>query len=140
MLSVCLSGHTPPAILDQWSFVLSHWKPDRVYLLGGQPDLTTNAFKAAIRIETADALPRDPLVVFSPKSARFFPGKIALPDFKHPSSAVYFFGSNKVHLSEDEMGYRLPDYSVYIPTHDHHEMYDFVAAAVAFYARACAHG
>lgn len=143
MLRVCLHGYSDPHTLDQWGFVLSHWKPGMVYILGGPDDLNTNVsfLRNAKRVKTASQLPKTPkLVLLSPKEARYIRGEVALDTFKHPADAIYMFGSNKVHLSDDEMGGRVPDYKVFIPTDDHHEMYDFVSAALVLYHRALQNG
>ena len=141
MLRICLHGYTDPQTLDHWSYVLSHWQPDEIYVLGGNLELDTKAFDNAKRILSADELPKGcALCIFSPQDARYFKGDESLTEFEHPKDAIYMFGSNKKNLSEDEMGYRLPDRSVYIPTDTHHEMYDFVAAAVVLYDRQVKHG
>lgn len=143
MFNVCLSGGDRPGELVHWSYVLSHFSYDRVYLLGGPDHLDANDYhlKTAKRVKTAAQLPKKtPLVLFSPANARYLPGQVSLLDFTHPKNATYMFGSNCVHLSEDELGGRDPDHVVYIPTADHHECFDFVAASIALWDRTIRHG
>lgn len=120
---------------DQWSWVFSNF---------GVVDLwerDTNNREAAIyqpvvEIDTAAELPAEPsLVVLSPPDARFIPGTISLQDFAHPEDVIYLFGGSQDVLSdEDDLGGRVPDSVVYIPTVKH-ECYSHAAAYMALWDR-----
>tara|TARA_R110000772_G_scaffold30806_10_gene76517 strand:+ start:6124 stop:6456 length:333 start_codon:yes stop_codon:yes gene_type:complete len=109
-----------------------------------RPDtgLVTNEkiFVEALVIETASDLPADqPLVMLSPVVAKYLPGDIPLPEFTYPENPIFMFGSNRMHLSQDDLGTRVPDYSVYIPGQSP-DLYDFMAGAVVLYDQASRNG
>lgn len=139
--SVCLTGASGDRWTDNWSFVLSHWPPDMIYLIGGPDPRVPDYFRGRWEeIFDATELPDLPLVVMSPENARFVPGTVSIVDFVHPAECVYLFGSDHVHLSEVELGERRPDHVVYIPTGSIHEMYSHTAGAVTLYDRMMKNG
>lgn len=144
MFSICIHGYTSEKIINYWSYVLSHWSPEKVYLLKADGKLITNEkkFVDAIHVATANELPTDqPLVLVQPLEARYISGDTSLHSFVHPANPIYLFGSNKLHFHEDDLGGRVPDHSVHIPpTDDNTEMHDFVAGAVILYDRAVKNG
>lgn len=134
---ICFSPIGSERNIDQWDFVLSHWKPDNIYLLGVEehPWPYHNPLKKAICIRNTDWLPPGELVLLAPKKGKYFQGNVALPDFDHPEKCIYMFGPDHHHISNDLIGQRKPDSTVYIPTDTVDEMYAFTAAAVTLYDR-----
>jgi len=141
VFSVCLCPPSSEHDINHWSYVLAHFKPDKVYLLGGleRPEFKRYlGVRDAVEIQTADELPTDiPLVLFAPLQGRVFKGEVSLSRFKTTSfeDVIYLFGADHKILDEDLMGSRKPDISVYIETDSNDEMYSFVAAAIALNAR-----
>ena len=123
----------------QWDYVLSHFAVDEIYVYS--PDAEhprhSKVFKYAILITTAEDLPTvGKLVVMTPPNARHVVGDESLVNFTHPAGDVtYLFGPSNVHLSEDELGARVPDHKVYIPTVTHDQMYPWIACAITLYDR-----
>lgn len=123
---------------NQWDYVLSNFKPETIWILNAPEDARLP--KGARRLNTAEDLPDNPLVVLAPKEGRFVKGEMSLVDFEHPEDAVYLFGQNNQNLSELELGNRVPDHVIYIPTSDHVEMYSWTAYAVTYWDRSMKHG
>ena len=135
MFDVCLigsGGHWE----NQWSFVLSHFKPRKVYLIG---DMSERLRLDVTKIETAEEI-EGHLVVLAPSNGYEIIGEVALPDYEHPENCTYLFGSDHEHLTSKFMGERLADTSVYIPTETHDNMYSFVAGAITLYDRYIKYG
>ena len=140
MLAVCLSPPSSEHDINHWSFVLAHFKPDQVFLLGGleRPEFKKYlGIRDAEEVDTADSLPDLPLVVFAPPSGRVHKGEVALKDFDHSEfeDVIYLFGPDHKILDESFMGSRKPTISVYIETDSNDEMYSHVAAAIALCGR-----
>ena len=75
-----------------------------------------------------------------PRDGRYVQGVTPLADFEHPADAIYLFGGDNANLNdEDDLGGRVPDAIVYIPTAEAN-MYSWVAAACVFYDRAVKRG
>lgn len=138
MFDVCLISDTGRWD-DQWSYVLSHWYPRNVYVIGSI-DRKVKPFRDAILIGSAEELPNLPIVALQPDNARYMPGTISLPGFEHPGECIYLFGNDHTHLCSDQMGARVPDSLVFIPTASHDEMYSWTAGAVSLYDRAIKNG
>lgn len=119
---------------NEWDYVLSHIKPDACYVMGNH-SCTNNVLRNAPIAATAADLPNDPLVLVVPLSARNFVPDVCLTDFTHPPDAVYLFGPNNEHITEDDMGGRKPDYVVYIPTDTEDEMFNYIACMVTLWSR-----
>jgi len=119
---------------NEWDYVLSHIKPDARFVMGKHA-CTHNVLRDAPVVSTAADLPNDPLVLVVPLSARNFTPDTALQDFTHPTDAVYMFGPNSEHITEDDMGGRVPDHIVYIPTDTKDEMFNYVACIVTLWHR-----
>ena len=134
MYGVCIPKDINSWEQNQWSFVLSHWKPDKIYLVGDGP----GELKGADCIDTVPSW--DNTVLLAPPNGYYFKGQTSLSDFEHPEDCLYIFGSNHHHLSTDYLGDAQITDSVYIPTDGHAEMYSFVAAAVVFYDRMVGRG
>jgi hypothetical protein len=141
MLSICIAETLQGHVLNQWSFVLSNFSIDRLFVIGDVSNLIHKPFANTISIENASFLPTDSdLILLAPVEGRYYKGNVGLKDFSHPSNAIYLFGPNHVHLSEVEMSNRKPDYSVYIETDTKDEMFSYVAAAVTLWDRRIKNG
>lgn len=142
MFHVALVGPMSPTESKQWDYVLSHWRPQSLHLVGGmgEADLETYAFRGATPIPTLDQLPAMTSVLLAPQNGNYFRGNTSLASFTHPSECVYIFGSNNRHLTTDEAGDFTPDWLVYVPTETPTEMYSWCAASVTFYDRMVKHG
>ena len=133
MYDVCIVSDPGQTWEQQWSYVLSHFEIRDVYHIGPL-DPRVRPFRDAIEIASAEELPGT-LVVLAPTNGRYFQGEESLHDFEHPEECVYLFGSDHRPLSEDQMGSRVPDHLVYIPTATADTCYSFVAGAMALYDR-----
>ncbi len=142
MFGVCFFPTRKADALNQWSYVLSHWRPNYVFLLTSSenPAYMHKHVRDATHIVTADALPDLPMVLLAPQDGRFYQGDQNLATFTHPKECVYMFGPDHHHLSEDEMGNRVPDHLVYIETDSNDEMYASIAAAVTLFDRKVKNG
>ena len=124
MLGLAITLSTPQSEM-QWEFIVSHFCPDRVELLGDVPATGKEFLK-----HTAE-LPADTVRVFmSPPNAAKVPGTVPLNEFEHPENALYIFGSDNRHTEEMEA-----DHYVYIPSKFHPEMYSWVAGAITLWDR-----
>lgn len=119
---------------NEWDYVLSHLQPDACYMMGQYP-CTNNVLRDAPVVATAADLPSDPLVLVVPLSARNFTPTISLVDFTHPADAVYMFGPNNEHLTDENLGGRVPDYIIHIPTDTKDEMFNYTACLVTLWNR-----
>ena len=127
--SVCICSATGAWWANQWGQLLSHWLPEFVYFQGEVDNRVGISFDSpVVYIDTAEEIPEEPtLVALSPASGRFVAGTESLEPFVHPESCVYMFGPDHLHLSEVQLGERVPDHVVYIPSETHHEMYSWMA-------------
>jgi len=136
VLGLCLPYTSNPTYQNAWDYLISTWVPDAIWSLRGP--FPAPAYREATPVTTAADLPistAQPLVVVSPVNARYVPGEIPLSRFVHPPDAIYLFGSDHVHLSDDDLGGRVPDYLVYIETLGVVEMFSWVAGGIVFYDR-----
>lgn len=121
----------------QWLCNVTAFKPDAAYERGLPPE-TPNPYGITF-CSTADDLPRDAeLVVLSPETARIVRPTVSLPDFTHPTRALYFFGADTIFLSGDDLGRRTPDTVVSVPVQseqERDELYSFVIGAIVLYDR-----
>ncbi len=141
MFSLCLTPARNDTFASMWSYVLSHWTPDKVYVLGSNPeDYSTRFFKDAELVQTAEMLPDAPLVLLASKLGRYVTGTVELADFTHPKEVTYLFGPDNAYMSEDYLGSRQPDHHVYIETDTKDDLYSFVAAAIVLRDRRLRHG
>lgn len=123
---------------NQWEFVLSNFKPDKMYMWRAAPG--DSEIRGAARIQNiSDIAHEGRIVVLAPYNGRNIQGDIPLPDYDHPEDAIYVVGSNHVTIEAEDLGNLQYD-KVYIPTDSQHDMYSFVAVAVALYDRKVKHG
>jgi hypothetical protein len=133
VLGVCLPHPTNGEWRNQWSYVLSHFGPEEVWVVG-EPAGERPLWKGARAIAGCVDLPALPLVVVQPRRGRYLPGRESLVGFSHPEDAIYLFGADNANMSKEDIA-REPDHLVYIPTSDDHEMWSWVAGAVVLYDR-----
>lgn len=138
MFDICLIASSGEHWEKQWSYVLSNFEPQQLYIIG-DASLDIRPFRGHRIISTADELPV-PLIVMSPFNAVQYPGRTALPSFQHPPYGCYLFGSDNTHLTSDQMGTRVPEDLVYIPTNTKDNMYSFIAGAITLYDRRVKNG
>lgn len=139
MASLCLALSDKPLLANQWSYVLSHFHLEQVYIIGNNKWNDLHHLKDAISIRTCEDLPKKPIVVLAPKDGSQVRGEQSLIDFQHSKDCIYVFGADHEALSLELVGER--DYnSVYIPTDTKFEMYAHVAAAITLYDRKQKHG
>ena len=126
---ICLRTEGSSEAITQWSYMLSVFGVTNIWERHG-----TKLRQA--RRDLASELPAHlALVVVSPLTARFHPGRVALQDFAHPEDVIYLFGGAHLNLSdEDDLGGRAPDATVHIPSVEH-ELYPAQAAAVVLWDR-----
>jgi len=112
-----------------------------VYLYNCPPASSDTFVRGAIILDSPNQLPSaDPIILISPKEARYMPGDKSLHKFAHPPGATYLFGPDDSHFHADLVGDLPISSSVFIPTDTNFEMYSHVAAAVTLYDRAVKHG
>lgn len=129
MINVCLvasSGHTWE---QQWSYLLSNFKPDNLFIIG-EFDPRIRPFENAVIVESAKDIDM-PITVLSPKNGRNYQGDISILDYNHKNHC-YLFGSDNVPLSYEHLQ-REPEEIIYIPTSTKDTMYSFMAGCVVFY-------
>ena len=135
MFGVCFKSEHRGWMQDQWSWVFSNFGVTELWQLDCQ---TSDASIKQITtdIDTAAELPADrPLVVLAPADGRFIQGTESLKDFVHPDDAIYLFGGSQAVLSdEDDLGGRIPDHIVYIPTMKY-EMYAHSSGYITLWDR-----
>ena len=115
---------------NQFDYVLSNFKSDKVYVLGDF-QCTHNVLRDAPRISSSEEIEENfPIVLLAPSSMRNYKPTIQLQDFEHPPDAIYVFGPNNLNLEGFE-----PDYIVEIPTDTDDEMFNYVSYAVTMWHR-----
>lgn len=137
---VCFRRETGRWMQDQWSWVFSNyglvapniWECGKNDARGSDWDI----YQETIAIDLASELPDQPLVVLAHPDSRYIRGTESLFDFVHPADAIYLFGASHLNLSyEEDLGTRVPNHLVYIPS-TKHEMYGHNAAYITLYDRA----
>lgn len=139
MFDVCLVSTSGANWEKQWSYLLSHFAPRDIYVIGEELERKVKPFTNYIHIETAEAVPND-LVLLAPQSGRYVQGDVSLVDFQHPQDCTYMFGADHVNMSEDYLGNRVAEHCVYIPTDTSDQMYSFMAGAITLYDRLIKNG
>ena len=136
MFSVCLVATSGQHWEQQWSFVLSNFAPDKLYIIG-EVDRKVRPFRDHISIESAKDI--ENLVLMMPDNGTHFQGNQSLVGFEHPEDCCYMFGSDRQILQPEQVG-KEPDAIVYVPTSTNDTMYSFIAGAVTLYDRKVKHG
>lgn len=121
---------------DQWSWVFSNFGVIEIWERGWAGSRDADVYQSVIRIDTAVELPDDrPLVVLAYFAGRYIQGNESLKDFMHPDDAIYLFGGSYGNLNdEDDLGGRVPDALIYIPSVEH-ECYSHSAAYMTLWDR-----
>lgn len=103
---------------DQWSWVFSNFGVTEIWERDRLADRDSKIYQDSVAIKSAAELPEDRnLVVLAPIDGRYIQGEQSLKDFEHPEDVIYLFGSTQANLNdEDDLGGRVPDSLVYIPT------------------------
>lgn len=131
LLDVCVVRPSGAAV-GQWDFVLTNFSPASLHVIGDGPvSQTFDRDLSAVYVLSAEDLPEGPLIVFAPADGRYVQGAVSLADHEFDPQATYLFGADHVPLSEDHLGSRMPDETVFVPTDSHDEMFSHVAYAVA---------
>jgi hypothetical protein len=132
---VCFKSEHGGWLQDQWSWVFSNfgiadiWERD---FAGADAKI----YQPTIKIDTASELPLTRrLVVLAHQEGRYIKGDQSLVDFVHPDNAIYLFGGSHDNLNdEDDLGGRVPDALVFIPTIEH-ECFGHAAAYMTLWDR-----
>jgi hypothetical protein len=117
---VCFKSEHRGWMQDQWSWVFSNFGITEIWERDWEGSTDADIYQSVIRIDTAAELPsKRPLIILSGLESRYIKGDQSLDDFVHPEDAIYLFGGSHENLSdEDDLGGRVPDALVYIPTVD----------------------
>ena len=136
MINICFCTKED-STYDYWSCIINSWKIKTVFHIDLRPpDAPTirNKFLNCQEVLNAEALPADiPLVLLTPQTGINFKGLTSLETFEHPPHATYMFGWNSGAIGTHEIGSRIPDYKIYIPTTL--ELHAHVCAAITLYDR-----
>lgn len=138
MFDICIVASPGETWETQWSYLLSHFKPRTLYVIG-EIDPRVRPFVGYKSVTTAEEVPGK-LVVASPASSRYIPGNQSLLTYKHPEDCCYMFGADNAHLSTDHLGERVPLDTIFIPTDTADTMYSFMAGALVLYDRKMKNG
>jgi hypothetical protein len=135
--SVCMFFPQNEKEQNQWDYILSHWEPSQIYLIGAEGHDLRSVFKNAIKISGLRSLPSIPLAMTAPKLGRFIKGEESIYDFNHPQECIYFFGPNNKNLTleDDEIEGVIPNHLIYVPVDTNDEMYNWTAGAIVLYDR-----
>ena len=119
---------------NQWAYVLSNFKPDKVYIKGIDAEdrfLNYKIFQTIPPIIISDYSEiAEDIVFLSPPTSAIKPGTINLKDFTHPASCCYVFGANNGELSSDQ-----PGNVVFIQTDNTDELFNFMVYAIVAWDR-----
>lgn len=117
MAGICFKSEQRGWAQDQWSWVFSNFGVTEIWERGYE-NADADIYQATVKINTAADLPAErSLVVLAPIDGRYIQGNQSLDIFVHPENAIYLFGGSMENLTdEDDLGGRVPDALVYIPT------------------------
>ena len=138
MFDVCLVVTPGQHWEQQWSYLLSHFKPRDVYTIGAL-DRKVKPFDNYVQVENANEVPGT-LVLLAPVLGRYVQGEVAIQDFQHPEDCCYMFGGDNSTMSDDFLAGRDPEHKVFIPTDSRDDMYSFMAGAITLYDRLIKNG
>lgn len=115
--------------------------PDLVIFERGIPRLEKDNYCGypITRVDNADDLPTEPtLVVMASQVGRHLKGEISLMDYVHPENAIYYFGDDHSHFTQEQIGITTKYDSVYIPVP--HNLWSGQAVAITLYDRLIKNG
>ena len=131
---VCFRREGKGWMQDQWSWVFSNFGITEIWERGWADD-DLNIYQPTIHVELASELPDRPLVLLAHQEGKYVQGTNSLKNFVHPEDAIYLFGATHVNLSdEDDLGGRVPDRLIYIPSVKY-EAYGHSAAYMTLWDR-----
>lgn len=120
---------------NDWDFVLSHFTPDKLWSVKGDP----KQYHKPQVIDSVSELPKDvKIVVCAHPGGRYIQGQVSLVDYEHPGDAIYLFGHDHQNLEPEELEGFDCDY-VFVPS-GKNEMYSYIAAAIVLYDRMVKYG
>ncbi len=121
---------------DQWSWLFSNFGVTEIWERGWNGSTDANLSQPTMKIGTGADLPTGrPAIVLAPIVGKYVQGNESLVDFIHPENAIYLFGGSYGSLNdEDDLGGRVPDSLVYIPTVKHN-MYSHAAGYITLWDR-----
>ena len=133
MFDVVFSFH-PGLIMQQWDFLLTNFgvTPDRAWVRDYDK---ANYLGHYTQLFDSSKLMDRPIVIVQPPNGVYIAGEESLIDFNHPEDAVYIFGNDYKHLTEEMLEGLVSDHTVYVPQSTHHDMYAITAASCVFYDR-----
>lgn len=124
---------------NQWDWVLCHFCPDVLYVIGDVDDAPSTNIMAdlnAIYIGGLSEITEDyPLVVAAQADGRWVQGDTNLRDFVHPEDAIYYFGHDTHWVAEEMFDGRPVASRVYVPTDTQYDMWSYVAFATFMWDR-----
>lgn len=121
---------------NEWDYALSNLSPDELHLIGINGfEPTNNAMRDKPLLANCDGLPDAPIVIVAPLSSRNFPPTKSLLDFTHPDDAIYLFGPNNQHVTEEDLAGRKPQHIIHIPTDTKDEMFNYMAYLITAWHR-----
>lgn len=123
---VCLHAPRDRFMQNQWDYVLLHWRPDKIYVIG-------DAWHSRPMSRAEPFCGEGDIVIMAPASGRHVRGRRSLADYSHREGVTYLFGADHEDLT-------IEGETVFIPTATDDEMHAFVAAAVTLYDRAVKRG
>lgn len=131
---VCAGWHEHNDAPNQWSHVLTSFgvTPDNFFWWGAPEDLTRRDSYYIQKVDSLGELPSGNLVVFAAPESRYVKGDILLQNWTPDDNDILVFGSDHRNIEESDFGGR-PHRAVYIHTATHHELYSFVAGAIALH-------
>lgn len=132
--SICILGLEEKKFINDWNYVIRHFNPENVYVLGVNEDIKIPV--TSHQISSLKELPTDhKLVLMAPEVGRVISGKESLFNFTHPTRAIYLFGLNNSYVAEDTLKDVTIDSSIFIKTETDDQMHSYVAAAITIYDR-----
>ncbi len=136
MIGICFKSEHRGWMQDQWSWVFSNFGITDIWERGWDGSIDGKIYQDTIKISIAAELPTErPVIVLSHIAGQYIKGDESLADFVHPENAIYLFGGSYSHLNdEDDLGGRVPDAKVYIPTIKH-DMYGHAAGYITLWDR-----
>lgn len=139
MVGVVIAATSNARDHARWEFALCNFQVDQLWLYGdGQ--VTGSVLSTGVRLADVSELPADvPIVLLAPPNGTNISGDVALPDFTHPESAIYWFGSDHRHLEAEVFENRAPDHRVYVPTDTIDQMFSDSAYLVTMWDRRHGH-
>jgi len=143
MLSVCIPYSNQSEYRLQWNYIFNNWSIDKIYFIGENiyPESNEWALHFAVRNKTLEFISSyskilEPLIVVSPKEAKYLPGETSLSTYTHPNDCCYCFGNNDGFLQIDTD--TTIQNKIYIDTVG--ELFSWTSAGIVLYDRVTKNG